>query len=82
MSVWHVVVEAWDVTGNGDYYDTVVLAHTERSARSLATRAVARHRLTGAHSVEATLLDHRETGALLATKRVDVPLHKKESVWT
>ena len=70
LMLWHVVVEAWDEeAGNGDYYETLVLAHTERSARSLATREVKRLGTTGAHSVEATLLDVRDTGTVFITQR-------------
>ena len=69
MTVWHVVVEAWDKDGNGNYFDSVVLAHSERGARSSATRAAARVGLTGAHSVEAIQLDHRETGVIFTSKR-------------
>ena len=69
MTVWHVVVEAWDEAGSGDYFDMVVLAHSERGARSSATRAIAREGRTGAHSVEAKQLDHRETGVIFTSKR-------------
>lgn len=81
MAIVHVVVEAWDAEGSGDYYECVVLAFSERGARQAATRAVARLGLTGAHSVEATQLDHTETGALLIVKRAILaqPLFKKEA---
>ena len=69
MSVYLVTVEAWDHTGNGDYYDATVLAFNERSARQLATRAVAKQGYTGAHSVGAVELDRATTGAILITER-------------
>ena len=69
MAIVHVVVEAWDAEGNGDYFECVVLAFSERGARQAATRAMTRLGYTGAHSVEATQLDHTETGTILITKR-------------
>lgn len=82
MAVFLVRVEAWDETGNGSYYDVLTLAFNERSARSYATRALARElKLTGAHSVEVAELDHRSPGVIAvhkSTVEAPHPLFTKE----
>lgn len=82
MAIFLVRVEAWDETGNGDYYDVTVLAFNERSARSFATRSVGRQLgLTGAHSVEVAQLDHHSTGVIAihkATAEAPQPMFTKE----
>jgi hypothetical protein len=69
MSVWIVTVEAWDATGNGDYYEVATLAMTERAARRLSTRAVGAKGLTGAHSVDARTVDPYKPAAILITRK-------------
>ena len=81
MGVYLVRVEAWDKTGNGWYHDVTVLAHTERSARQMATRFMAKLELTGAHSVEAAELDHSAPAVVAvhrATAEAPHPLFTKE----
>jgi len=82
MAIYLVRVEAWDKAGNGDYYDATVLAFNERSARSFATRSVAKQlELTGAHSVEVAELDHRSPGVVAihkATAEAPQPMFTKE----
>jgi len=68
--LWHVVVEAIGALDDIVKYETVVLAHTERSAKVLAARAINRSGRHDAHSIEADRLDIRETGVVFATVRV------------
>ena len=81
MAIYLVRVEAWDKDGNGDYYDVTTLAHSERSARQMATRFMTKLGLTGAHSVEAAELDHSSTGVVAvhkSTAAAPYPLFTKE----
>jgi hypothetical protein len=67
--LWHVLVEATTADLSIDLYETIVLAHTERSAKVSAARAINRAGYEDAHSVEASVLSIRETGLVFAFRR-------------
>ena len=86
--LWLVTVETVTPDGSIDHYDTVVLAHSERGARSAATRGVSSRVVSsinepgpGAHSIEAKALDVRETGVVLITKRHELPIFTRETTY-
>jgi len=80
--LWLVTVEGTDRAGPGDVqtFDTIVLAHSERGARSSATRAVKRLGLglVAVTSTDIAALAVRETGVVLITNRSGEPLFVKE----
>ena len=63
--LWHVTVDM--TTDNiGRTIEAVVLAHTERSAKVLAARTIARTFHGEAHATEARRLDIQKTGVVFA----------------
>lgn len=79
--LWHVEVETGTPDGSIIVYDTVVLAHTERSAKVAATRAITVSRaVTDARSLTATQLDISKTGVVFAVARsLQSPMTRKEA---
>ena len=81
--LWYVTVGGEDKQlGLTRVYDVIVLAHTERGARSAATRAATRASvmLTDIHSTRATMLDVRDTGVVMLGYHLEEPIFIKEAI--
>ena len=81
--LWYVTVKGEDkALGLTRVYDFMVLAHSERGARSAATRMANREGksvlLTDIHSDKAVALDVRETGVVFMGYHLEEPIYTRE----